>query len=230
MDAATKLDLFIQSKMNEEEEQEEEEQGEDPESSEDARPFNRHEWMERIVRTERARRKATKRMRSPQEEQEEEEQEEEQEEEEEEQWAQQTCSRCKSVLPDDGKHRVRHRKRQCGKCLHTFLAQRLAYPCHQLQHRWYNAAKKRWPEADKSLWSMSTVCYVYQRWQGRSVINGSADIANLCISYFMLPPTIETLVLLTSREAMSLARRENREEFFPEHIRRQLTEEMNKTV
>lgn len=127
-------------------------------------------------------------------------------------------------MEDNREVRVRNRQRACTKCRNQrAVERRRANPVSLLQHRWYNSATKLWPAADPSLWSMETVRGVYNRWGGCSVISEEADVDKLCVSYFhhktATPPALDELVLLTTKEAQSVARMKHREACFPAGIR-----------
>jgi hypothetical protein len=119
------------------------------------------------------------------------------------------CRLCHAPLPDA--ERTRKRGRQCGDCKRAaILKRRHEDPVAKLTHRWYNAARRLWPHAPRTLWSRATVQHVYTRCRGMSVLSEEDNVGALCVSYTRRdghsPPALEELVLLTTREAQSLAR------------------------
>jgi hypothetical protein len=137
------------------------------------------------------------------------------------------CFKCHAALEDTEEWRVRKRKRarQCNACSNAeALKRRKDDPIQMLRHRWYNVCAHRWPNADPSLWSIEMVKHVYERWEQKSVLSGESNVAHLCISYYRKhagaqPPTENELVLLSGREAQSLAKKKDREGAFPARVR-----------
>ncbi len=125
----------------------------------------------------------------------------------------QVCYACHGPLVGDGRARKRQVPRKCAACRkRAILVRRNKDPLVRMQHRWYNAAHRLWPAAPKALWSAATVKHVYERWARKSVLGGETDPKLLCISYYRHPslvdgaPELHQLVLVTSKEAQSLAR------------------------
>lgn len=133
------------------------------------------------------------------------------------------CSACQTPLPDDGKTRKRNRERKCKECnTAAAMKRRKEDPVRLLAHRFNNSCR-RVGAMDHDLWSMKTVKWVMDRWNGKSVLSDESNPELLCIvSYFdteSVPIQKEHLVLVTSREAQSLARAKDRRLRFPEEVR-----------
>lgn len=108
------------------------------------------------------------------------------------------------------KHKARGRR--CKKCKNAAVVKRRHNnPCASLQHRLYNTFHRMWPNASSELWSMNTVRMVWERCEKKSVISGETNPQHLCISYKHKPsekdepPTIDDLVVMTTKEAQILA-------------------------
>ena len=138
------------------------------------------------------------------------------------------CSACQGTLPDDGKTRKRNRPRKCKACnTAAAMARRKEDPVRLLCHRLNNACR-RLGITDPQMWSPQTVRRVWERWGGKSVLSDEGNPELLCIvSYWdtdRVPLCVEHLVLVTSREAQSLARTADRRGRFPEHVQRAVEE------
>ncbi len=136
------------------------------------------------------------------------------------------CSNCQQDLPHDGIQRKRNRPRRCPACIKKDKQQRLVnQPEITLAHRWGNTCRKHWPDAPTTLYSQETVKYVMDRFERKSAISGEANMAYLCVYPYYVSataPDYRHLVLVTAREAQSLARcktQEDREARYPQHIR-----------
>lgn len=116
------------------------------------------------------------------------------------------CYVCQLPLPDDGVTRKRNCPRRCRACRNAAnLERRHKDPVAWLQHRWYNSAKRQWPDAQPSLWAKETVKEVYERCGGKSVLSGEEDVKMLCVSWKRKRYDVGELVLLTTKEAKSMA-------------------------
>lgn len=116
------------------------------------------------------------------------------------------CYVCGATLEDDGKACQRQCARRCRRCKNaSLLARRQANPVLLLQHRFYNSVRRHWPDADPALWSTQTIRQVYERCGGKSVLSQESDANLLCVSWVRKRPATEELVLLTTKEAQSLA-------------------------
>lgn len=142
------------------------------------------------------------------------------------------CSHCHQGLPDDGKSRKRNRPRRCPDCIKKEKEERLRlHPEIKMAHRWGNTCRKHWPNAPTTLYSAKTVKYVMDRFENKSVISGEDDLQYLCIyPYYRgdTPPDYKYLVLVTSKEAQSIARcktQEEQNERFPAHVREMMAKE-----
>jgi hypothetical protein len=137
------------------------------------------------------------------------------------------CSQCNKPLPSDNKTRKRLRSRKCASCLATSAKTRRNDPIEVLRHRW-NGSCKRYPDADNELWSRKTVQTVYERCIKKSVISGEDRVELLCLTSFFMSntaPKPEQIVVVTSREAQSLARektQEKRAQRFLQEIQEQM--------
>lgn len=115
----------------------------------------------------------------------------------------------KRYCPDCGiemeveKRRYGHGKR-CVACKKKAAGD----PIRLLKRRFYNSARKMWPEATH-LWSTETVRAVFTRCEGKSVESGNDNVEILCIYSKKRSresePTVDDLVLLTSKEARTRA-------------------------
>lgn len=124
------------------------------------------------------------------------------------------CSQCNAELPNDGKTRKRVRPRMCKQCTATAtLKRRKSDHIQLLAHRWQNTIKRHWPTASPSMWCRATVQYVWDKCNGKSVLSDTSDPLFLCIASKVkikdVPPTIDDLIIITSQEALSLARVNN---------------------
>lgn len=135
------------------------------------------------------------------------------------------CSSCHSELPIDGKTRKRNRSRKCTRCnTQAAMKRRREDPIRLLSHRFNNACRRGYKNPSPHLWSTKTVSQVFRRFEGKSCISGESDAKLLCIFPLLKstgPPSIDDLVLVTSREAQSISRCKNnaeRLEKFPRHI------------
>jgi hypothetical protein len=120
-----------------------------------------------------------------------------------------TCSNCSLPLPNDGRIRVRNRKRKCKTCkLAQALKKRRSNTVKLLHHRFYNAAIQRWPEIDPSVLSMATVRAVADACQHQSVISGEKDPEQLVIvsKLDQVPTHANDLAIVTRAEARMLKR------------------------
>lgn len=112
---------------------------------------------------------------------------------------------------DDVKPKRKSRGRRCKKCKNAAVVKRRHKdPCALLQHRLYNTWRKLWPEATE-LWTIETIRMVWERCDKKSLISGETNPDLLCISYQHKPrdkkdpPTIDDLVVITTKEAQVLA-------------------------
>lgn len=138
------------------------------------------------------------------------------------------CYECKEELPKDGRMRKRNRPRKCKACnMQAAMKRRKEDPMRLLAHRLNNSMRRVYPDAnDIDIWSLENVKHVFERFGGKSVISNEANPEYLCLfPYFKptpdCPPTRETLVLVTSREAQSIAHSKTQEERnarFPQYI------------
>lgn len=139
-----------------------------------------------------------------------------------------TCSECNGNLPADGKTRKRQRPRRCKACSNQAALQRRHNdPIARIQHKLQNNLKKHYANVPSNLCSRETVEYVYNKWDKKCVISGETDPANLCVVPAFRAanlPTRDQLVLLSIRQAMSLARhnREKRLAKFPDEVKEKL--------
>lgn len=120
------------------------------------------------------------------------------------------CYECKAPIVEVTEGGKRVRGRRCRQCKNAAVVRRRhTKPLALLQHRFYNSAHRMWPHADPSLWCIETVRTVYDRCQGKSVLSGESNAAHLCISFkhkdLQTPPPLEDLVVITTKEAQSLA-------------------------
>ena len=129
---------------------------------------------------------------------------------------------CSCIIQDN------KRKRRCQYCTSRHvLKSRKNDPIKTLHHKFYNCIKRRWPDANSDVYSMTIVKYVYDKWKGVSAISGETNYHLLCIFPIYpsknnpIPPTKDELVLITSQEAMSIARSpvEKQPLKYPEHVR-----------
>jgi len=123
------------------------------------------------------------------------------------------CSTCNNPVADDGKKRVKHRKRRCKNCRNeAVVTQRKNDPVKLVLHRLYNMLRRCYPDgAARALYSREVVARVLARWNSRSVIGGSTDINQLCIiSYRKMEngaiPEENDLVVVTSDESHQIAK------------------------
>lgn len=133
------------------------------------------------------------------------------------------CISCNGALPDDGKTRKRNRARKCKGCnLSAALKRRKEDPVRLLSHRFNNSCR-RMGVTDPQVWSPKTVKWVMDRWNGKSVLSDESDPQLLClVSYFdtaVVPLKKNHLLLVSSREAQSLARKKDRTQHFPQNVR-----------
>lgn len=130
------------------------------------------------------------------------------------------CYVCGALLEDDGKVRRRQCARRCRRCKNaSLLARRRADPVLLLQHRFYNSVQRHWPDADPALWSVETVREVCG---GKSVLSQEDDTNLLCVSWVRKRAAKEELVLVTTKEAQSLAHMDEAKRVaqFPENVAR----------
>ncbi len=140
------------------------------------------------------------------------------------------CAQCKSELPHDGKQRKRNRPRNCRKCnIDAAVKRRKDDPVRLLAHRWNNSCRRLYTDPHPSLWSPATVESVMVRCEHKSVISGEANAELLCVFPFFkettTPPQPKQLVIVTSREAQSIAKAKTQKERgarFPPHIQEQM--------
>jgi hypothetical protein len=138
------------------------------------------------------------------------------------------CSQCETPLPPDNKTRKRMRPRKCASCLAASAKARRDDPIETLRHRWNGSCKRMYPDAENELWSRRTVEAVFERCGKKSVISGEDRAELLCLFSFFkgnIAPTPDQIVLITSREAQSLARemtQEKRAQRFPREIQEQM--------
>lgn len=122
------------------------------------------------------------------------------------------CSNCNQLLEDDGIPRKRKKMRKCDRCTRAIRARRRKEtPCSLLRSKWYCATSKKYPLISPDLRLMDTVEFVWNRWEGKSVISGIANASLLCITPYKLfdsgrDITRNDLVLVTSAEAQMLAK------------------------
>ncbi len=130
------------------------------------------------------------------------------------------CYECFKRIPQEATRTVQ-RKRRCIKCQRDrTLQKRRSDAERRLQQRFYNTARKIWPDAH-SLWTLETVRKVAKRCNYESVISGEGHPDVLCIVPLQVessdcPPQPQDLVLLTKREGRELKRMraDEREEYF----------------
>jgi hypothetical protein len=147
----------------------------------------------------------------------------------------QPCSSCDSLLPPDQKTRKHLRPRKCPTCVAERAKERRSEPVKLLKHRWNGACRRLYPDCDKEMWSDKTVEHVFERFEGKSVISGEDNPELLCVFAFFKstnePPTRDQLVLVTSREAQSIARektQEKRAQRFPQKIQDEMMATLKK--
>lgn len=133
------------------------------------------------------------------------------------------CCTCHAPLPDDGRTRKRNRERRCKACnAAAAIKRRKEDPVRLLCHR-LNGACRRLGITDPHMWAPQTVKRAMERWGNRSVLSGESKPELLClVSYWdtnAVPLKPEHLVLVTSREAQSLARDKERTARFPAHVK-----------
>lgn len=140
------------------------------------------------------------------------------------------CSQCDVELGDDGKTRKRNRTRKCGECVkQAAIKRRRDDPVRLLSHRWNNSCRRLYADPPSSMWATATVKAVLERCEYKSVISGETNTELLCVFTFFMArdflPTIEQLVIVTSREAQSISKeqtQEKRSSRFPAHVRAQM--------
>jgi hypothetical protein len=129
------------------------------------------------------------------------------------------CYEChkRITAPDN---RTVQRKRRCTKCQRDrTLQKRRSDAERRLQQRFYNTARKIWPDSH-SLWTLETVRQVTKRCNYESIISREGHPDVLCIVPVQVelrnhPPRPQDLVLVTKREGRELKRMrpEEREEY-----------------
>jgi len=141
-----------------------------------------------------------------------------------------TCSQCSAELPDDGKTRKRNRTRRCRKCNgEAAVKRRKEDPVKLLSHRLNNSLRRLYTDPPPSLWAPATVASIILRCNYQSVVSGETNMDLLCVFSFFKDttrvPRPEHFVIVTSREAQSIAKcktQEERSARFPQHIRDQM--------
>ena len=103
----------------------------------------------------------------------------------------------------------------CKECVVSrSLKRRRDDPVATLKSRLYNSFRHK--TDDDTLWSVKTVEKVWKRCKRKSVISGEANYKHLCITTKTnnRPITEDDLVVVTSIEAMQMAKAKDRVAFF----------------
>lgn len=123
------------------------------------------------------------------------------------------CYLCQQPLPPKSNGKERARQKKCVSCLNRQAQKKLRKnPVELLYYKWRNAKNRKGSDI-ASLVSRETVEAVYTRAGKRSELSGESDYTRLCISSKTKQPrTQEDLVLITSGEALALAKKRTDEE------------------
>lgn len=122
------------------------------------------------------------------------------------------CSVCQDNLPPDGKTRKKRRLRKCKTCKNQSRAkQRQEDAVTLLKHRLRNMLLRQCPTAPRTLYGVDSVTRIIDRWERKSVIDGTSSIGDLCIICYKKlgegeVPTENDMILVTSRQAQTLAK------------------------
>lgn len=119
------------------------------------------------------------------------------------------CFMCQAPLPIQDTPRKRFRK--CRTCINRGTKRgRERDPVRYLHYKWRSRKPKRDYVAE--LYTLQTVRNVYERCQHKSVLSNEDDYKVLCVAGKVKQPKTEAdLVLLTTKEALGLAKRKTDE-------------------
>ncbi len=124
--------------------------------------------------------------------------------------AQRVCSNCEAELPADNHERKRKRPKKCQRCNNkAATARRHKDPALMLQNRWRTTVNRHFGKQDH-LTTLEAVTFVYNACDKKSCMSGETNPDLLCISPCTFTdgviPTLDSLVILTSKEAQAIGK------------------------
>jgi hypothetical protein len=141
------------------------------------------------------------------------------------------CSSCNRDLPSDGKVRKKRRPRKCNSCKNqNRVKQRREDVVSMFRHRLRNMLSRQCPNAPHTLYSNESITRIMDRWERKSVLDGTSTAGDLCIICYKKlgegeVPTENDMIIVTSRQAQALAKLDAdvRLSKIPDEVRARLT-------
>jgi len=125
-----------------------------------------------------------------------------------------TCRDCNKAMPVNGKRKKRQKRcKDCSRKRDRLVTRSKPGRYLSVKLRAQKRKHGRIPDDEKDLYTKEVAQSIYELFEGKSYLSGKSELDELCIATKVKKPrTRDDLVLLTTKEATTLARKKTDEE------------------